>query len=148
MQRMGDSSIHFALLVSGNLCDRQGNNQTPSEAPDATCHRSGKQEMDVLHFAAHNICRGNHSTPQRACAAVLKLSIVLAVMSLAFLGNLPGSWELRELRVLKNCLSAWILLVCMVTLAAWVSCLAVKITETWWNGNDVARDWSQNMSEY
>lgn len=64
MQRMGDSSIHFALLVSGNLCGRQGNNQTPSEAPDAACHHSGKQEMDVLHFAAHNICRGTTRLPR------------------------------------------------------------------------------------
>lgn len=55
--------------------------------------------MDVLHFAAHNICRGDHSTPQRACAAVLKLSIVLAVMSLAFSSDLPGAREPRELKV-------------------------------------------------
>lgn len=36
------------------------------------------QKMDVLHFATHNICRGNHSNPQRAHSAVLKLSIVVS----------------------------------------------------------------------
>lgn len=50
--------------------------------------------MDVLHFVAHNICRGNRSAPQRPRAAVLKLSIVLAVMSPAFSNREP-----RELKV-------------------------------------------------
>ncbi|CAB1431952.1 unnamed protein product [Pleuronectes platessa] len=48
---------------------------------------SGLREMDVLHFTAHRICRGNHSGPQRTRAAVLKLSIVLAVMSPASLAR-------------------------------------------------------------
>lgn len=68
----------------GVCATRRGTDQTPSEGP--SCHMSSfrRQEMDVLHFTAHNICRGNHSASQRACGAVLKLSIVLAVMSLAF----------------------------------------------------------------
>ncbi len=79
--------------------------QQPNPIRGPSCHMSSfrQQEMDVLHFTAHNICRGNHSTPQRACAAVLKLSIVLAVMSLAFSSDLPGARELRGWRfVLKS----------------------------------------------
>lgn len=54
--------------------------QQPNPIRGPSCYMSSfrLREMDVLHFAAHNICRGNHSAPQRARAAVLKLSIVLA----------------------------------------------------------------------
>lgn len=86
----GESSHHFAPLISGSLCDRQGNNQNPIRGPSCQMSSFRLQEMDVLHFTVHNICRDNHSTPQRACAAVLKLSIVLVVMSLAFFGRPTG----------------------------------------------------------
>lgn len=83
--------------------------QHPNLIRGPSCHMSSfrQQKMDVLHFTAHNICRDNHSSPQRACVAVLKLSIVLAVMSLAF------SYQGQDSRGRFTS----VLLVCMATVA-------------------------------
>lgn len=126
MQRRGGLSIHFAVLISVSCVT---NKVTTKPIRGPSCHMSSfrLQEMDVLHFAAHNICRGNHPIPQRACAAVLKLSIVLAVMSLVFSGDQPGAQESRDLKVhaenpavsqLKYCMSATVVM--FETDACWI----------------------------
>lgn len=93
-----------------------------------SCHVSSfrQQEMDVPHFAVHNICRGSHSTPQRGCAIVLKLSIVLAVASLAFLGDLPGAWEPTVLKFGVEQLSLSSVIVQLHANTDWVGCPAYQ----------------------
>lgn len=78
----GNPNILFCS-VGGNFAWQE--RQEPNAIAGPRCHLSSLrlQEMDVLHFAAHNIGRGNQSTPQRASVAVLKLSIVSALASVA-----------------------------------------------------------------
>lgn len=76
----------------------------------------------------------NHATPRRACAAVLKLSIVFAAMSLAFLGRPTGGPRAEGITVQKdcaegNCASARISPVCIATAADSVSLPPDKATE-------------------
>lgn len=130
-------SIHFTHHLSGrwgfkhsfwsvNQWDfvRQ-TKQQPNPIRGPSCHMSSfrLQEMDVLHFTAYNICRGNHSTPQRACAIVLKLSI-----SCFFERTIrgPRAKRVKGSRRRTHCLRVQILLLCTVTLALGVSCLVDK----------------------
>lgn len=96
--KMRGIQTFFFCSVSGNFAWQE--RQQPNANTGPRCHLSSfrLREMDVLHFAAHNIGRGNQSTPQRASVAVLKLSIVSASTSVAlFWGGRtyqgPHSWK-------------------------------------------------------
>lgn len=105
--------------------------QQPNPITSPRCHMSSfrRQEMDELHFAAHNICRGKNSTPQRAGVAVLKLSIVSLGHVSCLFGRPTGGLRAEGLKGSEE--MSLILNIACLQGAVWVSVLADRITKTW-----------------